>query len=93
MKLKHWPTLLEYQIGEIRPCLAQVVACRMETQLWTTDVTRPYVSIWLGGTPPVNHVDIICLITSWMNPASEQAREDVPGSVPVADTSYRGRRL
>jgi predicted secreted protein len=28
-----------------------------------------------------------------MNPVSEQAREDVPGSVPVADTSYRGRRL
>ena len=28
-----------------------------------------------------------------MNPVSEQAREDVPGSVPVADTSYRGRKL
>ena len=66
-------------------CGLQKTQFWMSSPLGHTQVSRT------NRTPP--SVGWHCLINPWMNPAGRQAKEDVPGSIPVTDMSYRGRKL
>lgn len=79
MKLKHWPTLLNCQIGEIRPRFRKSwLAC---DSVLVDFSAYPHVSGWPKSIPPFI-CRIICLINHQMPTAGWQAREDVPGSGP-----------